>query len=142
MSTHLLDFGGPLSPHPERPIASRLPPLREEPDYPPILLEMAELVEAQLVKAEVPAPQAAAVAETLAEHMRERYGGQNIYLPKGEAARSRRRRAQMWAEFTGDNYRDLARKFGMSLQYCYQQIRIARAEHLAKTQGDLFGSQS
>jgi Mor family transcriptional regulator len=116
-------------------------PLSEEPDYPAILLEMGELVQSELTKAEVPIPLAAALAETLVEHMRERYGGQNIYLPKGQLARTTRRRAAMWAEFTGDNYRYLARKYGMSLPYAYQQIRIARAEHLARTQGDLFGSQ-
>jgi Mor family transcriptional regulator len=118
-----------------------LSPLSDEPDYPAILLEMAELVETELVKAEVPAPQAAALAETMAEHMRERYGGQNIYLPKGEVARAKRRRAAMWADFNGSNYREIARKYGMSLQYAYQCIRLARAEHLARTQGDLFGSQ-
>jgi Mor family transcriptional regulator len=116
-------------------------PLSEEPDYPAILLEMGELVQTELTKAEVPELLAAALAETLVEHMRERYGGQNIYLPKGQVARTVRRRAAMWAEFTGDNYRDLARKYGMSLQYCYQQIRFARAEHLARTQGDLFKGQ-
>lgn len=122
-------------------VTSGLSPLSDEPDYPAILLEMAELVETELVKAEVPAPRAAALAETMAEYMRERYGGQNIYLPKGEAARSRRRRAAMWADFTGDNYRDIARKYGMSLQYAYRCIRVARAEHLSRTQGDLFGPQ-
>lgn len=124
------------------PASGQLTPLIHEPDYPAILLEMAVLLATELASAGVDVPHAEALAETVAEHVRERFGGQNIYLPKGEAARARRRRAMMWADFTGDNYRELAHKYGMSLQHAYRRIRLARAEHMDKTQGDLFKSQS
>jgi Mor family transcriptional regulator len=143
MSTHSLDFGEP-SPHADHPVGTirpGLPPLSEDPDYPPVLRELAELVQDELIKVDVPAARAAAIAETMAEHVRERYGGQPVYWPKGHTMRARQRRAAMWRDFTGDNYRELSERYGMCLQQAYKAITMAKKEFLDKTQGDLFKGQ-
>jgi len=115
--------------------------LSDDPDYPPVLRELAELVEGELIKVDVPPERAAAIAETAAEHVRERFGGQPVYWPKGHTMRAKRRRAAMWAAFTGDNYREIAERFGMCVQQAYKAIAIAKSEHIGKTQGELFKGQ-
>ncbi|MFG6462291.1 Mor transcription activator family protein [Roseateles sp. DXS20W] len=133
MSTHSLDFGGLLPPHPDS--------LAEDPDYPLVLRELAELVQGELIKVDVPAERAAAIAETAAEHVRERFGGQPVYWPKGHTMRAKRRRAAMWADFTGNNHIELAQKYGMCVQQVYKALAAARIEFLGKAQGDLFNAQ-
>lgn len=123
---------------PGAPAPGGLPPLSDDPDYPAVLRELAELVKGELIKVDVPANRAAAIAETMAEHVRERYGGQPVYWPKGHTMRARLRRAAMWHDFTGDNYRELAERYGMCLQQAYKAIAMAKKEFLGKTQPDLF----
>jgi len=130
MSTHALDFGGLLPPHPE--------PLSEDSDYPALLRELAEVVQGELERVDVPAERAAAIAETAAEHVRERFGGQPMYWPKGHTMRAKRRRAAMWADFNGKNHIELAQKYGMCVQQVYKALAQARIEHTGRTQGDLF----
>src|ERR1700741_2327200 len=100
-------------------------PLSEDPDYPPVLRELAEAVAGELVRVDVPAVRAAAVAETVAEHVRERFGGQPVYWPKGHTLRSKQRRAAMGPAFPDNNHRALAERYGMCLQQVYKAIAIA-----------------
>lgn len=114
------------------------PPITKDPDYPEMLRELAEVAERELCNVGVEPAYAAAVAETLAEHVRERFGGTPVYWAKGESMRQRRRRARMWAEFTGRNHAELARRYGVCLQQVYRSLAISKAEWRRASHRDLF----
>lgn len=113
-------------------------PLSLDADYPPLLRELAEVVQRGLRSGGIAEAMAAALAEEAAEHVREHFGGQPNYWPKGESMRQRRRRAAMWADFNGTNHLHLASKYGVCLQQVYRALAIARQESNARTQPDLF----
>lgn len=114
------------------------PPITQDPDYPELIRELASVVERQLVSIDIEPAHAAAVAEATAEAVREHFGGSPLYWAKGETMRQRRRRERMWSEFTGNNYAALARRYGICLQQAYRVIGVARREHAARVQGDMF----
>ena len=116
------------------------PPIFLDQDYPPLLRELAEVVERELLSTGIDAQQAGAVAETVTEHVRERFGGVPNYWPKGSTYRHRKRLAAMWADFNGRNHADLARKYGMCVQRVYFNLAVYRREVQARQQPGLFDS--
>lgn len=113
------------------------PPITQDPDYPPLIRELAETLDQQLRAVDIPADRASAISEAAAEFVREHFGGQPLYWAKGETMRQRRRRQAMWRDFTGRNHRELGIKYGICLQQVYRQIAVCRAEELAARQGKL-----
>lgn len=113
------------------------PPITHDPDYPALIRELAEILEQQLRQAGIEPAHAAATSEAAAEYVREHFGGQPLYWAKGESMRQRRARERMWAEFTGNNHAELARKHGICLQQVYRRLKISQTEELARRQGRL-----
>ena len=113
------------------------PPITQDPDYPALIRELAEILMQQLRQADIDPAAAAAASEAAAEYVREHFGGQPLYWAKGETMRQRRVRERMWAEFNGRNHSDLARKYGICLQQVYRRLKISQAEELARRQGQL-----
>lgn len=113
-------------------------PLSQDPDYPPLLRELAEVVQGELSRIGIDLSYASAVAETVSEHVRERFGGQPNYWPKGNTMRQRRRRMRMWEDFNGHNHLELAVKYGVCLQQVYRMLAIAKAEMTNRVQPGLF----
>jgi Mor family transcriptional regulator len=107
-------------------------------DFPETLRLIADTVERYLREIDIDADRAKAVGENVAEAVREQLGGQLVYIQKGRSMMARRRYELIYAEFTGDNQADLARRHGMGLQRIYRVIAIMRREHLARVQGRLF----
>lgn len=105
---------------------------------PELLRELADEVGRKLVEVGIEAPRAAAIGQTVAEHVRETYGGQVIYIPKGAALAVQRRRDEIYAAYDGTNINDLAHRFGMSAKQVYQNIALKRAE-IRRNGPDLFG---
>ena len=118
------------------------PPITQDPDYPEMLRELAEVAERELCNVGIDPTHAAAVAETLAEHVRERFGGTPVYWAKGESMRQRRRRARMWDEFNGRNHAELSRRYGICLQQVYRSLAISKAETAARLQRGLFEAEA
>lgn len=119
-------------------LTGEVPPITQDPDYPELIRELADVVERKLKDRGIDEKDAQAVAEDAAEHVRERFGGQPLYWAKGETMRQRRRREAMWEMFNGRNYAEVSKAFGVCLQQAYRQIAIMRAEERARRQGRLF----
>ena len=117
-------------------------PIHADPDYPPMLREMAEAIQRELVEVGIDTDRASAVAETVTEQIRETFGGTPVYMGKGETMRQRRRRMQIWEHFTGANHHELAREFGMSLSQIYRVLAVTRLEMRRRQQPDLFGDDA
>lgn len=86
------------------------------------------------------APEAAEqVGREIADRMASHWGGQNIYFPMGLSYRLSQRDRQIYDEFNGHNHSELARKYGVSLQWIYKIIKTVRREDMARRQSDMFG---
>lgn len=113
-------------------------PIFKDESYPEILRELAELLDRELRDAGIEAPHAIAVAETVIEQVRERFGGSPIYISKGMTYRQQRRMWAMWDAFRGDNHLQLARQFGMGLSQVYRTLQVVRRLVRTRQQPDLF----
>lgn len=104
-----------------------------------LLTDLAQQVAHMLVEmATVRQDVAAMIGEEVAERMALHWGGQNLYFPMGKALKLSRRDRQIYAEFNGENHSELARKFGLSLQWVYAIVKAVRQEELERRQSKLF----
>ncbi len=68
------------------------------------------------------------VTRFLAQH----WGGQTIYFPVDIASRLATRNERLFAEFTGDNQAELAKKYRLTTQHVYKIIKTERAKRKVK----------
>ena len=92
---------------------------------------LAELIELDKERAEH-------VGQEIANRMAGNWGGQLIYFPIGTAIKLSARDLAIWNDFTGQNHSELARKYGVSLQWIYKIVKAMRQTDLARRQGGLF----
>lgn len=120
--------------------ATEAEPLRvhEADGYPELLRDMAVIVERKLSEAGLETARAAAIAMQVIEEVREHFGGQMLYMPKGQQWERRRVWQAMWLAFDGRNHAWLADKFGMNVVGVYRVLAIMRAEHRKRVQPDMF----
>ncbi|ALS60703.1 Mor transcription activator family protein [Pandoraea norimbergensis] len=78
------------------------------------------------------------VAREIADRMAAHWGGQNIYFPMGLSYKLSQRDRQIYDDFNGANHSELARKYGVSLQWIYKIVKTVRQEEMARRQGDMF----
>ena len=67
------------------------------------------------------------VAEIATLSLAEYIGGRALYLPRAHALKTELRHQRIYRDFTGDNIRELVRKYRMSEQDIYGIIRKQRA---------------
>ncbi|WP_157969693.1 Mor transcription activator family protein [Pseudomonas huaxiensis] len=79
-----------------------------------------------------------ALGTDVAMRMIEQWGGQMLYMPKGVRIEASRIHHQIYEEWKGNNHRELARKYGFSLQFIYRVIKVLRKADLNSRQPDMF----
>ncbi|EYU13286.1 MULTISPECIES: Mor transcription activator family protein [Photorhabdus] len=82
------------------------------------------------------------IGEAVANHMMQVWGGQNVYFPMGMVWKVSLRDREIFNEFNGKNHHDLARKFGVSIQWIYSVVKRIRKEEQDRLQGKLFNNES
>ena len=102
------------------------------------LLEIARIVQQQLQADGLSADQARQLALKAADQVRQIYGGTEVYIPKGLALVLSERDLQIWAEFNGDNYAALAKKYQRTERQIRYIITRVRDERDARMQLGLF----
>lgn len=65
-------------------------------------------------------------------------GGGYFYVPKEDKFLRHQRDAQIWADFSGHNHAELARRYRVSQPYVYNIIARQRAAERARRSRDLF----
>lgn len=110
---------------------------------PELLHDLAQHVSAALQELiEADKERADHVGQEIANRMAGHWGGQLIYFPIGTAIKLSVRDLAIWNDFNGKNHSDLARKYGVSLQWIYKILKAMRQEDLARRQGALFSKQT
>lgn len=89
-----------------------------------LLIDLADHVALTLIQScQLDQDAARQAAQAVAVHMADHWGGQSIYFPMGLARRISERDSRIRQEFTGSNHGDLARKYGVSLQWIYKIVK-------------------
>ncbi len=106
---------------------------------PELLVDLAEQCSVALREtAGLDKDKAEQVGREIADRMAAHWGGQNIYFPMGLSYKLSQRDRQIYDDFTGANHSELARKYGVSLQWIYKIVKTVRLEETARRQGNLF----
>jgi Mor family transcriptional regulator len=119
------------------------PSLFLDESYPEVLADIARTVHEQLMehpKLRLAHPIAAEVAMSVAESVRKNIGGVATYIPRGTGYDLSQRDREIWTDFKGDNYAELARKYDLTEMRIRQIVthaakvdRRARQENLFPT---------
>lgn len=110
----------------------------QAPEYPEFLNDLAREIAALLVQRGIEQERADDVALEAAEFVRVRWGGQQIYLPKGVLFELSVRDLQIWEKWNGRNTLELCREYDLTKQRLYQIIAVGREREIAKRQKTLF----
>lgn len=106
---------------------------------PELLVDLAEQCALALKEsAGLADEKATQVGREIADRMAAHWGGQNIYFPMGLSYKLSQRDRQIFDDFTGANHSELARKYGVSLQWIYKIVKTVRQEEITRRQGDMF----
>ncbi len=65
-------------------------------------------------------------------------GGTQFYIPVGRFLKISKRDMQIYEKFTGDNHNELAKEFGISVQWVYKVIKTVKKQMQDKQQPKLF----
>ena len=107
---------------------------------PDLLIDLAQHVAVALTELiKLDEGQAEQTGREIANRMAAHWGGQNIYFPMGLTYKLSQRDQQIYDKFNGVNQSDLAREYGVSLQWIYKIVKAVRQEEIARRQGKLFG---
>lgn len=69
------------------------------------------------------------IGEAVANRMMQVWGGQNVYFPMGMVWKVSQRDREIFLEFDGRNHHELARKFGVSLQWIYSVVKRVKGKN-------------
>ncbi len=111
---------------------------------PELLIDLVDKTTAMLVDiAHLPPDVAGSVAKAIADALREDWGGQQIYIPKGLSIDATERGYELYSRWDGTtvHLHELAKEFGFSVQWAYRIVKAVRAADVAKRQADLFPDQ-
>ncbi len=75
------------------------------------------------------------VANSLADHLADTWGGQNINIPKDYQRKLAARELELYQAFTGHNHGELARQFGMTERSVYKVLKRVRERLRRNAQG-------
>lgn len=109
--------------------------------YPEVLADIARTIHERLMedpRIKLAHPIAAEVAMSVAEHVRKNIGGVATYIPRGINYELTLRDREIWAEFNGDNYHELARKHDVTEMRVRQIVTQAMRIDKARRQQNLF----
>lgn len=112
--------------------------------YPEVLADIARTIHERLMddpRIRLPHPIAAEVAMSVAEHVRKNIGGVATYIPRGMSYELTLRDREIWNDFRGDNYHELARKYDITEMRARQIIALATRADKAARQRGLFDTE-
>ncbi|NOU53139.1 transcriptional regulator [Pseudoalteromonas sp. JBTF-M23] len=82
--------------------------------------------------------EATKLGRKVVDRVRHTFGGEQIYICQGRTLEAIISKNSIWSEFTGNNYLELAKKYGYAEQSIYRIVKMMRKLKMDEAQGDLF----
>ena len=105
--------------------------------YPDLLEQMGHVVERRLANHGVPANEIQELTMAIMEEIRFEVGGHGQYIPKGHLFELSLRDEEIYNQFKGNNYYELARKYGLTEMQIRTITKRGRLRDLERRQGSL-----
>ena len=112
--------------------------LELDPDYPPVLADIAHAIYEWARSLGRAHPEAATLAFDVVERVRLHVGGTALYIGKGVSYEASQQARAIWQNFSGRNYAELAERYSLTERRIRQIIDEQRAIDQARRQGALF----
>ncbi|WP_336165514.1 Mor transcription activator family protein [Acinetobacter ursingii] len=104
-----------------------------------LLLDLRDQALSLFKDANVDAEKASQISNELMYIICQHWGGQLLYITKGDGFFADERDIQIYKDFNGHNQADLAQKYDLSVVYIYRIVKRMAAIEKARLQPDLFG---
>lgn len=105
------------------------------PEYPEMLLDVAEQLSTKLERYGLDREQAAEEAFQLTEFIRKHWGGQDIYVPKGREFELGQKYLRVYEAWRAEGFSlALSRREGLSMQRIRQIVRVMRMKRRQKVE--------
>ena len=115
--------------------------LHEKHAWPGDLVELSEVIRAQLKREGVKDDKVYRQMERVLLAMSFLCGGRNFYLPRGKYIKIALRNKRIYDSFNGKNVNELGRQFNLTPQQIYGVLRKQRQLHRDRIQHNLFPEQ-
>lgn len=109
--------------------------------WPPMLAELVDVMRAHFARRGTAEDAALREAQAVVVALAHYFGGQQVYIPRGDTLKAALRDAEIWHAFDGRNAADLARRYDMSVITVYKIIARERALRTKRAQPDLFSRE-
>lgn len=100
-----------------------------------LFADVVVAAERLLQEYEVTPPAAGLIADALADHLADHWGGQNLSIPKDYHRKLSKRELEAYERFDGNNFDTLAREFGMTERGMRKLIARVRDRLRRNSQG-------
>ncbi|WP_370429614.1 Mor transcription activator family protein [Actinobacillus pleuropneumoniae] len=104
----------------------QIPSVELENRWPSLLVEVIDVMQAELLRQNFAADKAKTTASKLVGVMAHYFGGKSFYLPAGDKIKEALRDAQIYQEFNGKNVPELVKKYRLSESTIYAILRQQR----------------
>lgn len=106
---------------------------------PEVLADLAKHVETELEeKHQFSQEKARQIGIDIAQRIAQNWGGEVIYIPRNLLMALNERDMKIYNEFNGNNHRELARKYGVSMQWVYKIVKRIHKDEIARRQISMF----
>lgn len=103
-----------------------------------LLVDLVTTVEQALADDGIDKHTARKAALEAAESLRVRWGGQQLYFPKGIRFELSQRDLDIFEEFNGHNHNELAKKYDVCMVRIYKIVKQVRRDQVRLRQADIF----
>lgn len=103
-----------------------------------MLRDIAEVVATSLTDEQIAPPRAREIGLIAAETVRSRYGGEQLYMPKGLSMLVGQRDREIYLKYNGANTYQLAKEYALTERQIYGIVAKVRAEEYRARQMGLF----
>ena len=114
----------------------QIPSVELENRWPSLLVEVIEVMQAELLRQNFAEDKANKTASKLVGVMAHYFGGKSFYLPAGDKIKEALRDAQIYQEFNGKNVPELIKKYRLSESTIYAILRNQRTLQRKRHQMD------
>lgn len=102
---------------------------------PEVLTDLAKHIEVALEeKCQFSPEKAKQIGIDIAQQMAQNWGGEVIYIPRNLLMALNERDMKIYEEFNGNNHRELARKYNVSMQWVYKIVKKVHKDEVARRQ--------
>ena len=114
----------------------QIPSVELEKRWPSLLVEVIEVMQAELLRQNFAEDKAKKTASKLVGVIAHYFGGKSFYLPAGDKIKEALRDAQIYQEFNGKNVPELIKKYRLSESTIYAILRNQRTLQRKRHQMD------